>query len=79
MTGTSPSSIAVDARIGAWRILRIVHKRALCVCKCGATHEVAIDALAAGESTSCGCSPLSLPKNINRVVRLPSWKPERGR
>ena len=77
MTGTT--TIEVDSQVGCWRVLRIAHKRALCRCKCNSVHEVAIAALEDGTSLSCGCSAISLPKNNNRVFRLPHWRPERGR
>lgn len=72
-------TIAVDAKIGRWRILRIVHRRALCACDCGSTHEVSTEALADGSSLGCpGCSS----RNNNRDQRprlVPDWRPERGR
>ena len=73
MTGT----IEVDTKIGDWRVLRVAHRRALCRCRCNQVHEVAIEALTSGESTSCGCSELSRPKNKNRDPRLPDWRPQR--
>ncbi len=73
-------TITVDAKVGHWRVLKIVHRRALCRCRCNAVREVAVSALEDGSSLSCGCSALSLKNNTrDRVVRLPDWRPERGR
>jgi hypothetical protein len=71
--------IKTDDKVGHWRVLRVVHRRALCQCRCGVTHEVSVDVLASGESTSCGCSPLSKPKNKNNVrpFAVPDWRPQR--
>jgi hypothetical protein len=72
---TNPT-ITTDAQIGRWRILTVVHRRALARCDCGTVREVAVAALEDGSSTSCGC----FSRN-ERVVslRLPGWRPERGR
>ena len=71
-------TIEVDQTFGHWRVVRLAHRRALCRCRCGQVHEVAIESLTSGESTSCGCSEASRPKN-GQAFRLPSWLPERGR
>jgi hypothetical protein len=69
--------IAVDSEVGHWRVLRVTYRRALCRCRCGQVHEVAVAALEDGSSLSCGCSALSRPKNKNRDPRLPDWRPQR--
>jgi hypothetical protein len=53
-------AIAVDAEVGQWRVLRVAYRRALCRCRCGSVHEVAVSALESGASRSCGCAPMSL-------------------
>ena len=74
---TAPT-ITTDSKVGRWRVLRIAHRRALCRCRCGGTHEVSFAALQSGDSLSCGCSALSLKNNTrDRVVRLPDWRPGR--
>ena len=40
ITGTSRSSITTDAKVGHWRVLRVVHRRALCRCRCSVVREV---------------------------------------
>ena len=75
---TAPSSIAIDSKVGHWQILKIVHRRALCRCDCGSTHEVAVAALEDGSSLSCGCHERSRPKPV-KSERLPDWRPLRGR
>jgi hypothetical protein len=52
--------IQTDDKIGHWRVLRVVHRRVLAACVCGATHEIAITALQDGTNTSCGCRPPSV-------------------
>ena len=74
---TQNPTIEVDAKIGDWRVLRIVHRRALCKCRCNSVHEVSIDALASGQSVSCGCSPLSKNKNQSQPRLIPDWRPQR--
>ena len=69
------NSVTVDMKIGDWRVLRVAHRRALCMCRCGTTCEVSLDALLDRTSRSCGCS--SRPEN--KLLRLPDWRPERGR
>jgi hypothetical protein len=74
------TSITVDMKVGHWRVLRVVHRRALCRCDCGSVREVAIAALEDKSSLSCGCSALSRPKDQKARPRLvPDWRPERGR
>jgi hypothetical protein len=87
MTDTIPT-IAVDAKIGFWRVLTIAHKRCLAQCVCGQVREIGIEALESGASESCGCRPPSWAKNhtINeafqerrRLKNFTDWKPLRGR
>ena len=73
---TEIPTIEVDSQVGYWRILKIVHRRALCRCRCGRVCEVSTDALASGESTSCGCSATSRPKS-SQAFQLPDWRPQR--
>jgi hypothetical protein len=44
-------------RFGAWTAIKTdaTGRRILCVCRCGAAHEVGRDALERGESVGCGC------------------------
>lgn len=80
-------SIAPDQTFGHWRVLSIAHRRALCRCRCGQVHEVAIEVLEDGTSSSCGCAAPSRPANraINEArqerqrLRNFNWKLERGR
>jgi len=70
-------TVKVDDKVGAWRVLSIAYRRALCRCKCGTVCEVSLDALGDGTSVSCGCAA-TRPRNISRL-RIPDWRPERGR
>ena len=72
---TSPT-IAIDAKIGCWRVLRVVHRRALCRCDCGSVREVAIAALEDKSSLSCGCQA-PRDKNRDRPRLVPDWRPQR--
>ena len=72
------TTVEVDQKFGHWRVVRVTFRRALCRCRCGQVHEVAVDSLTSGESTSCGCSEASRPKRDPRLC-LPGWRPERGR
>jgi hypothetical protein len=45
--------------IGHWLVLGVNGHRAGCRCRCGVIREVSVDALASGQSTSCGCAPPS--------------------
>ena len=53
---TENPTVEVDQTFGHWRVVRVVHRRALCKCRCGQVHEVSTESLTSGESTSCGCS-----------------------
>jgi hypothetical protein len=64
-------------QIGNWRILRVVHRRALCQCRCGAVHEVAVGALEDRSSTSCGCAGSRAGSLEAGRARLPDWRPQR--
>jgi hypothetical protein len=70
-------TIAVDSKIGHWRVLSIAHRRALCRCDCGNVREVAIAALADGTSTSSACAALSKNISNQQPFRLPDWRPQR--
>jgi hypothetical protein len=53
------TNVAVDSVFGAWRILRITHKRALCRCqRCGWVIEISVEALKDG--STCACQPPTL-------------------
>lgn len=43
---------------GAWVVARLdpSGKRALCVCRCGRSQQIAVNSLLSGESVGCGCS-----------------------
>ena len=49
-------TVTIDQKFGHWRVVCVTFRRALCRCRCGQVHEVSVDALTSGESTSCGCS-----------------------
>ncbi len=70
-------TVEVDQTFGHWRVVRLSHRRALCRCRCGQVHEVSVDALTSGESTSCGCSTPSVQKL--RVVREAKAEEKRRR
>jgi hypothetical protein len=85
---TDTTGIEVDATFGHWRVLRVAHRRALCRCRCGQVHEVAIAALQDGTSTSCGCSTPPMQKlhdlreerhERERKKIFAHWQPGRGR
>src|SRR5208282_1744640 len=53
------SWIAANPRLGKWRLLAGVGKRAIevsCVCDCGARRKVLLKDIKAGKSRSCGCN-----------------------
>jgi hypothetical protein len=69
---THTSVISAGQRIGHWLVIVVNGRRATVRCRCGQIREVALDALIDKSSVSCGCSPLSLPKNnSSRVFRIP--------
>src|SRR5208337_3140979 len=55
--GKAAADDFVGRLYGAWVVAAVdaIGRRATVVCKCGETRQVAIEALTAGESVSCGC------------------------
>ncbi len=55
--GDADFSVLAGRHFGAWVVARTdpTGRRALVVCKCGETRQVAIEALTVGESVGCGC------------------------
>lgn len=53
--------VAPGSIFGSWSVVATdpTGKRATCQCRCGRVRQVAIAALESGESTSCGCSPMT--------------------
>jgi hypothetical protein len=49
--------IEVGQRFGAWTVARVdpIGKRVTVICACGATGQIAADALVSGESKGFGC------------------------
>jgi len=74
---TTINTIIPSAKIGHWHVLAVdaTGRRAGCRCRCGTVREVSVAALLSGESTSCGCGPLSL----SQVEQLRVSKVERQR
>jgi hypothetical protein len=74
-------------RFGSWTALGTdpTGKRVACRCACGAVRQVAIEALRSGQSTSCGCAPISRDQTLalraeaearpRRIER--DWRPGR--
>jgi hypothetical protein len=64
------ADIAPGRVYGAWTIARLdpLARRALCVCRCGRTQQIAVSALADGSSVGCGCrsTPRLKPAPIHR-------------
>jgi hypothetical protein len=57
-------TIIPGAPVGHWLVLAVdaTGRRADCRCRCGTVREVSVAALVNGESTSCGCAPLTTPQ-----------------
>jgi hypothetical protein len=54
------TDIAPGATFGAWEILSVNGRAALCRCVCGVNRAIAIDALVIGTAApSCGCAALT--------------------
>jgi hypothetical protein len=56
MTATTIPTITPGARVHHWLIVAVDGRRATCRCRCGEVRVIALDALADGHCTSCGCS-----------------------
>jgi hypothetical protein len=88
---TDAINVTPGARVGHWRVLGLDgHRRATCQCRCGNIRVLAVDALASGASTSCGCAPPTaeaarkarVEAEQHRRVRelnLKNWRPSRDR
>ena len=61
---TATTTVAAGQRFGHWHVLAIdaTGRRAGCRCRCGVVREVSVASLVSGESTSCGCQPLTFPQ-----------------
>jgi hypothetical protein len=73
-------------KFGHWELLSVANKRALCRCRCGSVHEVSLDALEDGSTSSCGCRPFTTQQKRNvfdqeklrRATKIfTKWKPVR--
>jgi hypothetical protein len=65
------ADIAPGRVYGAWTIAKLdpSGRRALCVCRCGRTQQIAVSALEDGSNSGCGCAatrPRSRPAPIHR-------------
>ena len=51
------SAVELGQKFGAWTVALVdpAGKRATVVCQCGTPAQIAVDALASGESKGCGC------------------------
>lgn len=73
--------------LGAWTVMSTdaSGKRAICRCACNAVQWIAVEALADGSSTSCGCTALSRERvealraeaARQRRRRDRDWRPQR--
>jgi hypothetical protein len=71
------SVVTPGTTIGHWLVLGVNGRRAGCRCRCGIVREISIDALIAGDSTSCGCMPPSAQQSA--VMRRDGAERERRR
>jgi hypothetical protein len=54
------NTIAVDQKVGHWRVVKINGRQATCVCRCGTARILNIDELARRTAAlSCGCVAIS--------------------
>jgi hypothetical protein len=76
---TAPTTITPSQTVGHWQIISVAGRKALCRCRCGKINEVSVASLEDNSSVSCGCSPLSQPKNNpkQKPLRIPDWRPQR--
>ena len=76
----APGAPVQGTRYGSWILLNAKARRAWCQCDCGTMRWMALDALLAGESTSCGCAaPTQAEIERTRALkaRVPDWRPQR--
>jgi hypothetical protein len=84
---TVPTNIKSGDRVHNWQIIAVDGRRATCRCRCGEIRIIAVDALAEGHCTSCGCSTPTPQKMAalregykdQKRRRDFSWRLERGR
>ena len=79
----------VGQSFAAWTVLTTdaTEKRAACRCVCGRVQVIAVDALANGRTTSCGCQRLTADQihalraeaAQRRRQRDRDWRPSRDR
>jgi hypothetical protein len=74
-------SIEVGQQFGAWTVAVIdgTQKRVTVICQCGATAQVAADALVSGESKGCGCRLTPRPRVEKTFKSLGSFSSDLAR
>jgi hypothetical protein len=84
---TDAITIGHDTRINHWTVAALDGRRAVCRCRCGNVRIISVAALKSGESTSCGCMPVSSERAASmraeaeeqkRQRDLRRWRPTPG-
>jgi hypothetical protein len=76
------NTIAVDQKVGHWRVLVLDGRHATCMCRCGTVRILNTDDLANRTTAlSCGCAPVGAEEfqQIKQAEAFARWRREHRR